>query len=378
MPHSIFFNNGTHTVDTITDTGIKLDVDPKYDLQSYQLLSGSSSIDGGVAVFDWNGEQVLNRDSAEFAGTAPDLGAKESGIEGGGGSEGGEGTNTSPIVNAGNNQVTLDPSSSIVLQGQVSDDGLPISPGEVTATWTQDDGPGVVTFIDETDPTTTASFSQQGKYQLRLRGDDGELTASDSVVVRYANGGSGNTVSIQTPGDTYFEAEDYAYLYGTAQEINDSNASGDATIEATDGFGIDAFSEHTLVVTDQNVTFNLWILGKGIDESSDSILVTFENSPEIEVTLSSDDTYNWFKVPGGFTTSAGSWPLIIRAGEDGVIWDRILFTTDLDFVPRINQAPTVSAGSNQTITLPNAATLNGTVSDDGLPNSTGDSNNRLE
>jgi hypothetical protein len=36
-----------------------------------------------------------------------------------------------------------------------------------------------------------------------------------------------------------------------------------------------------------------------------------------------------------------------------------------------NQAPVVSAGSDQTITLPDSASLNGTVSDDGLPNPPG-------
>jgi pectate lyase len=38
--------------------------------------------------------------------------------------------------------------------------------------------------------------------------------------------------------------------------------------------------------------------------------------------------------------------------------------------PPTNQAPTVNAGSNQTITLPALASLDGTVTDDGLPNPT--------
>src|SRR5262249_45568804 len=37
----------------------------------------------------------------------------------------------------------------------------------------------------------------------------------------------------------------------------------------------------------------------------------------------------------------------------------------------VNQAPVVSAGSNQTITFPAAANLAGTASDDGLPNPPG-------
>jgi len=36
----------------------------------------------------------------------------------------------------------------------------------------------------------------------------------------------------------------------------------------------------------------------------------------------------------------------------------------------VNQAPVVSAGANQTITLPNQTVLNGSITDDGLPNNT--------
>src|SRR5207247_1206672 len=41
-------------------------------------------------------------------------------------------------------------------------------------------------------------------------------------------------------------------------------------------------------------------------------------------------------------------------------------TTKVTVTPQ-NQAPVVSAGTNQTITLPNMATLNGTATDDALP-----------
>ncbi|MFZ2404638.1 MAG: putative Ig domain-containing protein, partial [Methylobacter sp.] len=239
--------------------------------------------------------------------------------------------------------VILHPTDFLALVGQVSDDGLPAPPGTVTTTWSQGDGPGIVTFGDASSLGTTATFPLQGKYQLRLTGDDGDKTASDSVVVRYANAGNGNTVAVQTPGTTFFEAEDYAYLYGSAQKLNDIDASGSSAIQVPDGSGTHAFSEHTLSVTEQNVTFYVWIRGKGFDLNSDSVLVSFMDSPDRQVTLSSDNTYGWFQVPGSFTTPAGIWPLIIRAGEDGVIWDRVAFTTDPSFVPEGNQINTFEA-----------------------------------
>lgn len=334
LAHSIFYNNGMHISDAITDAGILLNVDPQYDPVTYQLLAGSPSIDNGVATFTWNGALVLTLDSSKFVGPAPDLGAKEFGSGGGGG-------NTAPTVNAGSDQIIFHPTDSLNLLGQASDDGLPNPPAAIMTTWNQESGPGTVTFANLNDPMTTAFFPLQGKYQLRITGDDSDKTASDSVVVRYANGGSGNTVAIQTPGTTFFEAEDYAYLYGAAQKINDIAASGNLAIEVPEGSGTVAFSEHTLSVTDQNITFYVWIRGKGFDQNSDAVFVSFVDSPEREVILSSDNTYGWFQVPGSFTAPAGSWPLIIRAGEDGVIWDQAAFSTDPSFVPGGNQINTL-------------------------------------
>ena len=128
IAYGIFYNNGTHISDTITDAGIIFDVDPQYDPVTYELLAGSPSIDEGVATFVWNGELVLDLNPSEFVGPAPDLGAKEFG-------SGGSGENTAPMVSAGSDQVIFDPTNSTALEGQVSDDGLPDPPGAVTATW---------------------------------------------------------------------------------------------------------------------------------------------------------------------------------------------------------------------------------------------------
>ncbi|MFW5444262.1 MAG: PKD domain-containing protein [Methylococcaceae bacterium] len=325
VAHSIFSNNGTNIYDAITDKGIILNKDPEYDPLTYQLLADSRSIDSGVASFIWNGELVLDQNASEYVGSAPDLGAKEF-------DDGTSVENIGPTVNAGMDQVVFEPNDSITLAGAVSDDGLPRSQQTVSS-WTQDDGPGTIIFNDANDLSAEAFFSQQGKYHLRLIGDDGELTASDSMLVRYASAGNGNIVAMKTPGTTYFEAEDYAYLYGTAERISDADASRLVAIKAQEGLGAEAFTEHTLTVTDQEVTFYVWILGKGKDQNSNTVFVSLANSPEVEVTLPASNSYDWVKMPGSFNRTAGNWPLIIRAGEYGVSWDRLVFTTDSAFVP---------------------------------------------
>jgi hypothetical protein len=88
--------------------------------------------------------------------------------------------NMPPTVSAGSDQTITLPDDA-VLDGTVSDDGMPESPGQVITTWSQLSGPGTVTFMDASAVDTIASFSTMGTYALRLTADDGELQASDEI-----------------------------------------------------------------------------------------------------------------------------------------------------------------------------------------------------
>jgi len=90
--------------------------------------------------------------------------------------------NQPPSVDAGPDQTITLPNDAI-LDGTVSDDGIPDPPGAVTAGWSQVSGPGEVTFGDTSAVYTTASFSNSGIYVLRLTASDGEYTPSDEVIV---------------------------------------------------------------------------------------------------------------------------------------------------------------------------------------------------
>ncbi|MCP5013109.1 MAG: PKD domain-containing protein, partial [Aestuariibacter sp.] len=93
-----------------------------------------------------------------------------------------EGVNQAPNVDAGPDQViTL--SSSAVLDGTVTDDGLPNPPGVVTTAWSEVSGPGTVTFADTSAVDTTADFSETGTYVLQLTADDSELNTSSTVTI---------------------------------------------------------------------------------------------------------------------------------------------------------------------------------------------------
>jgi hypothetical protein len=65
-------------------------------------------------------------------------------------------------------------------------------------------------------------------------------------------------------------------------------------------------------------------------------------------------------------STAGTYVLQLAA-TDSAITTTSTVTITVNAASPVNQPPTVSAGSNQTLTLPASASLNGTASDDGLP-----------
>jgi hypothetical protein len=81
----------------------------------------------------------------------------------------------------GADQMIVWPEDTVNLVGTVSDDGLPA--GIVNVHWSKVSGPGTVVFVNEDSLTTTATFSMEGTYVLRLTADDTQLSSSDDVVV---------------------------------------------------------------------------------------------------------------------------------------------------------------------------------------------------
>ena len=91
-------------------------------------------------------------------------------------------TNVAPAVNAGADQTIQLSTDPIVLDGTVTDDGLP--GGAVSTTWSVTSGDSAnVSFADALVAETTATFAAAGTYELTLTADDGELSSADSITV---------------------------------------------------------------------------------------------------------------------------------------------------------------------------------------------------
>jgi hypothetical protein len=121
--------------------------------------------------------------------------------------------NNPPRVNASLDQTT-DVTKTVSLSGtSITDDGKPVPPGSMTATWSWSRAGGpdgaVVTFGNgETQKTglksptnfdTTARFTRDGTYTLELSANDGSLIGKDTVVIT-VNPICGDNV-IQSPNE---------------------------------------------------------------------------------------------------------------------------------------------------------------------------------
>ena len=229
--------------------------------------------------------------------------------------------NQSPTVNAGADQTITLPSSAN-LSGTASDDGLPNPPASLVTTWSKVSGPGTVTFGNANSLNTTADFSVSGSYVLRLTADDGALTAADDVIVNAVNQPPPNQApTVNAGADQTITLPNAATLSGTVSDDGLPNPPAALT--------------------------TIWskVSGPGT--------VTFGNANSLNTTAD-------------FST-VGTYVLRLTA-DDGALTATDDVTISAVNQPPTNQAPTVDAGADQTITLPSSANLSGTATDDGLPN----------
>ena len=69
--------------------------------------------------------------------------------------------NREPCVDAGADQA-ISQIDVLNLMGIATDDGVPLSPGSLSTTWSKTSGPGTVTFGNANALNTTANFSAGG------------------------------------------------------------------------------------------------------------------------------------------------------------------------------------------------------------------------
>ena len=304
------------------------------------------------------------------------------------------GTNVAPTVSAGIDQTITMPSNAL-LDGTISDDGLPDPPAAFTQTWSKTSGPGTVTFADSTATDTTATFSAAGIYVIRVTADDSDLTAYDEVTITVNStppSGSGNFQ--ESGGTVVMEAENFhnndtrSDAAGTwSQQTTYTGYVGSGYMQAASG-GNGAWATESEIGFDIDFTtagtYAIWSYLYADASNMDSVYVGLDGT-QIGSSYSSPnslDVWIWENHYLDVYVSAGTHTFQMRRRERNLCVDRIILTDNLSYTPSgtgpaessrgtSNVAPTVSAGADDSITLPSVATLDGSVSDDGLPSTPG-------
>ena len=224
----------------------------------------------------------------------------------------------------GNYQTTL-PASTITLNGSVSDDGLPLG-SHLTSLWTEVTGPAKVIFADATQATTQATFPVAGQYEIQLSASDTQYTATGLAHVNVTPAAVPPVVSIDPGFQTIALPTNMVTLTGTVT---------DAALPA----GGSLTQSWSLQSGPAGVTFSA--------PTQTTTNVTF--------------------------TAPGNYYLVLTASNSQMVGSAAtsVLVTGGTTVTNPNQAPVVYVNGVQTLTLPNnTETLNGVVTDDGLPNGT--------
>ena len=144
-----------------------------------QLVSGSDLLNVGMNV------------GLPFSGTAPDLGAFESGLVTA------PPSNTAPSANAGADKSITLPTNSASLTGSGTDPDGTISSYQ----WTQQSGPSTATMTAATTTVMNATGLVAGSYVFRLKvTDNGGLTGTDDVTVNVTSTTPTNTAPTANAG----------------------------------------------------------------------------------------------------------------------------------------------------------------------------------
>jgi YD repeat-containing protein len=206
------------------------------------------------------------------------------------------------------------PNSTITLNCTVTDDGLPLG-STVTQAWSQVNGPATVTFANPTQATTQATFPVAGSYTLDLSANDTQLTTMQQVSVTVTPANLPPVVNITNSFQTI--------------TLPTNTITFDATVTTNPPGG--------------SVT-QVWTQDSGPAAST----IATATQPNTQVTFTTAGTYTFYltATSGQMSTTSGAEVIVNPA----------------------NTAPTMYAGPNQTVSLPNVTvTLNGTTVNVGVP-----------
>jgi len=312
--------------------------------------------------------------------------------------------NRSPVVNAGPDQSLTGTNFplAVALNGTATDDGLPNPPGALALAWSQVSGPGTVWFSNPSQSNTTVNSPGVGTYVLRLTADDGALQASDDSTViiqrspspvtfiakgsvwRYLDDGSnqGTAWTSLTFNDSAWKSGPAPLGYGVANDGPQQELPA-----TTVGYGPAGTNKYVTTYFRRAFTVSnpASVSGLNVSLQRDDGAVVYLNGDEVfrsnmptgridyltfaSLVIGGTDEITFYSQPVDPSLLVNGANVLAveihqaNAGSSDIMLDLELSGSAFPS----NQVPSANAGPDQTITLPASATLNGNVSDDGLP-----------
>jgi PKD repeat protein len=260
-----------------------------------------------------------------------------------------------PTVDAGLDQTITLPDVA-ALDGTVSDDGLPNPPGVVMTTWSKGSGPGTVSFTDRAAIDTTASFSTDGTYVLRLRAEDGLVSTSDEVTVTVTIADTTPpTVALTTPTDG-------AIVSGTVEV---SAAASDNVGVTTVEFFVDGILQAVTSIPPYRFAWDTTPFADGshtlLARASDAAGNT-HLSPAVMVVVSNDIPTITITTPLDGSTVVGLVTIAATASDSGGI-ATVEFFVDGAVLASVTTPPYEVSWDTSTLAPGSAHTLSATATD---------------
>ncbi len=301
--------------------------------------------------------------------------------------------NTPPVANAGTDQSITLPASSVQLSGSASDPG-----GSITSySWTRTSGPTQFAFNNSAIASPTVSNLVQGSYTFRLTVTDNQgATDTDDVIV-IVNGPvtnpppSGTTKAIKVNifggSNSYSNAEwnnwnTNASRTSSPFKYSDGSTSGISAVISTQNAVSDNGSSYATTMAPREVgryasysTTNRTVTFSGLDNSKTYNLEVYGSRSGISnnttrftaggtsVEVKTDNNYSKAASFNAISPSGGQIVLTLTRLNTYNYINGFILTENGSGAPG-NNPPTVTAGTDQVITLPaSSVQLAGTASD---------------
>jgi hypothetical protein len=272
--------------------------------------------------------------------------------------------NEAPSVNAGPD-ASIELNDTFQLKGSASDDGLP--DGQLDTYWSEFSGPAAASIANPSALQTTVSFSVVGFYVLQLRASDGELGSFDKIGIEVTDaqdsGSEASETAVGTEGAfpqgdgaqglVVLEAEKFNeaisngnHFWGAVSFPGQYSGNGAMEAAPDDGRRISSNYEQNSPNLKFDVDFNrtgrhyIWVrvYAAGNDNSLHAGINGSGVVEAMNITAPALSAWVWANQSVGKPAtvnvpSKGVQTVDIWMREDGLILDKVVLTTDPDYVP---------------------------------------------